>query len=72
MIVLINAPRLAAKHTEGKNLRSDNSGRALLSATMPVNPPVPTSPLLVTGHHGGLLSLVAVRKLRSLSLLKPA
>ena len=64
MIVLINAPRLAAKHTEGKNLRSDNSGRALLSATMPVNPPVPASPLWLLGIMAGLLSPVGIRKLR--------
>jgi hypothetical protein len=31
---------------------------------MPVNPTVPTSPLWLLGIMAGLLSLVAVRKLR--------
>ncbi|WP_415355906.1 hypothetical protein [Halioglobus sp. Uisw_031] len=34
------------------------------SATMPMNPPVPTSPLWLLGIMAGLLSLVGMSKLR--------
>jgi hypothetical protein len=34
------------------------------SATVPVNPPVPTGPLWLLGIMAGLLSLVGFRKLR--------